>query len=134
MQMCQQLVRDDWLHHVCDEHPFEDTANFYRFTADDEEEHRAARSLVPAPFHRRRESTAVSCSGRYRCTRTDVRTGGDAGGEAEGAYGISKKEVAVTHTHFGRRCIEDIQELVVAGGEARLVEAGHGEAAAKAAA
>ena len=72
--MCQQLVRDDWLHHVCDDHPFEDTANFYRFTVDDEEEHRAARSLLPAPFHRRRESTAVSCIGRYWCDVTDSWT------------------------------------------------------------
>eukprot|EP00656_Telonema_subtile_P003703 TRINITY_DN11680_c0_g1_i2.p1 TRINITY_DN11680_c0_g1~~TRINITY_DN11680_c0_g1_i2.p1 ORF type:complete len:842 (+),score=177.81 TRINITY_DN11680_c0_g1_i2:46-2526(+) len=58
VDLCQELVRNDELHHVCDDHPFEDTGNFYRFTADDKLAEQAHRESMPAPFHRIHESSA----------------------------------------------------------------------------
>ena len=55
VDMCDELVRYDTLHHVCDDHPFEDGSNFYRFSMDDDIQEQHSRQSVPAPFHHSRE-------------------------------------------------------------------------------
>ena len=50
VDMCDELVRYDALHHVSDDHPFEDSSNFYRFTVHESESEQLRRKKAPPPL------------------------------------------------------------------------------------
>eukprot|EP00658_Telonema_sp_P-2_P084481 TRINITY_DN9385_c0_g1_i3.p1 TRINITY_DN9385_c0_g1~~TRINITY_DN9385_c0_g1_i3.p1 ORF type:complete len:519 (-),score=111.86 TRINITY_DN9385_c0_g1_i3:319-1875(-) len=71
VEICQELVRNDVLHHVCDDHPFEDSGNFYRFTLAESFKERLSRRKQPSEL--RLQALVDQIEELRDCDTTDLR-------------------------------------------------------------